>query len=179
MNILHQKYGLKLATILLGASCVTAFSSHALSRDSEATLRELWKYLSGTSAQEQRSAIGLTQRLVILEQKTPDNVVNARDANGNTLLHLAGLYGNERVTKILLQRGASTFAKNDAGHTPWDALNEKLEPLRKTEALLLNAAATQPRTPATPITCQQECKFDAPAEYYYEPPAYESSDSAH
>jgi ankyrin repeat protein len=44
--------------------------------------------------------------------------VNARDAHGNTLLHLAALRDDAKAVDALLEKGADAKALNDAGATP-------------------------------------------------------------
>ena len=44
--------------------------------------------------------------------------VDARDANGNTLLMLASYHGKNEVVKLLLKSGATVDLRNDKGQTP-------------------------------------------------------------
>lgn len=45
-------------------------------------------------------------------------VVDARDAKGNTLLMLASYHGRAEVVKLLLKSGATVDLRNDKGQTP-------------------------------------------------------------
>ena len=51
--------------------------------------------------------------------------VNARDEEGDTALHLAARYaGSDASLKVLLDGGADTALRNNAGYRPWDYAKE-------------------------------------------------------
>lgn len=50
--------------------------------------------------------------------------VNIPDINGNSVLHIAAIKGSIRMTKILLEHGASKDLKNNAGKTPYQVAIE-------------------------------------------------------
>jgi hypothetical protein len=108
MNKSDKKYGLKLATILLGASCVTASSSRALT-------------VEGFSV-----------------RKFLSDVIGRPNAQGDTPLHRAVQNEDPMAVKSLLTKEVSLFAQNHAGQTPWDLLNKKLEALQQIEQLFRN-----------------------------------------
>jgi ankyrin repeat protein len=69
--------------------------------------------------------------------------INAKDANGNTPLHLAAEWGDPEIVSALLARGADARAVNLAGQTPL-ALIQSLQdtpPIRRLRALLSAAQA--------------------------------------
>ena len=50
--------------------------------------------------------------------------VNIGDSNGNRVLHIAAMKGSIRMTKILLEHGASKVLENKTGKTPGDVIKE-------------------------------------------------------
>lgn len=73
--------------------------------------------------------------------------VNAKDAKGNTPLHLAAVYGDPEIVSALLTRGADSGAQNAAGQTPL----ESIKSLRDTPPVLKIKALLKPEQPKPPL----------------------------
>lgn len=67
--------------------------------------------------------------------------INARDENGDTVLHLACRRGRLPLIRLLLYHGADVNAKNNDGKTPLDILSLK-PPRLKTAELLIEKGAS-------------------------------------
>lgn len=76
--------------------------------------------------------------------------VNTRDAEGNTSLHIAALYGNIEMMKWLMEHKANINAKNNLGRSPYVMwfrftmlpLPEKMQRLREVDHLFLKHGST-------------------------------------
>ncbi|AIF82062.1 ankyrin [endosymbiont of Acanthamoeba sp. UWC8] len=58
-------------------------------------------------------------KTVLILENNPE-FINLRNDNGHTVLHLAAIYGETKLIKILLQKGADINAKDNKGKTPQD-----------------------------------------------------------
>ena len=74
--------------------------------------------------------------------------INAKDATGNTSLHLAAVYGNPDIVSALLARGADSGAVNLTGQTPLASIQslQDTPPVRQVKALLRQHREGDPTT---------------------------------
>ncbi|BEI81177.1 hypothetical protein CcaverHIS002_0203370 [Cutaneotrichosporon cavernicola] len=86
---------------------------------------------------------------------------DGRDRHGWTPLHLAALLSSPQTVSVLLNRGASLSAVNDAGFTPFDLVTGMDG--RENLALLLDPwAGGTPRTPSSPQSSSDDASQIAP-----------------
>jgi ankyrin repeat protein len=60
----------------------------------------------------------------ILAETSQLHLLNIRDTEGNTPLSLAVSYGNTRIVRRLLIKGANRYIKNEEGKLPIDIARE-------------------------------------------------------
>lgn len=102
-----KKSKLSLLTLLITAS----FASQVQASD----------FIIGNPSEELRNAAakGEEQKVILLLNKDK-NIIDKKDANGNTALIIATEKGNVSLVKILINMGADTTITNNAGQTAED-----------------------------------------------------------
>jgi ankyrin repeat protein len=71
----------------------------------------------------------------VLKDKRKD-VINFKDDEGMTALHLSVMAGTGNIVSMLLQRGADKHIENNQGVTPLDLIKESSSPQMKSFQLV-------------------------------------------